>query len=150
MTIIVYDSLDWNSFINVTDMDVIADAYLNADQWTTLSADDKDRYLATSCRNIVALPGIVIPTVADTTTDCLPGLQAGWIMKDLQYSLSVSVATGQEVKSEKVGPLEVSYYESEAGATTTSPIPAGYNACLQILGYSTQSELGIGSIRKVR
>ncbi len=149
MTIIVYDGLGWNSFISQVDMDAQADTYINADQWNALTTDDKDRYLAQSTRDISSLPGITIPAVADTTTDCLPQIQASWIMKDLKYSISVQTST-RETQSEQVGALKVSYFESGTNQDV-DPVPEGSSSCLEALGYSvTASDLVFGSIRKVR
>ncbi len=64
-TLIVYPALNYNSFVSVSDADIIASGYLNYTAWSALTVDEQTAYLMSAFRAMMGLPGFTPPSVAD-------------------------------------------------------------------------------------
>jgi hypothetical protein len=138
----IYPATGYDTFISVADADTLAATYLNADQWSALTSDEKERYLYTAFRYIVA--EITPPEQPNDDTPCLPKAQVEIVMNDLRFGISTQ-ANAKETKVEQVGSLKVEYFEDKEGPQV---IPSMALQCLRKFGEF--GDFTIGTLPKKR
>ena len=153
MALIVYPLPNFNSYVSVTDADIIASGYLAYSSWTALDLTAQEVYLQTAFRYIQNLNGFEGPSLPELDLTCLPVAQTEIALNDILYGISSSTSTPQQVKKEKAGPVEMEYFESDAGAFSPSLIPANSTAanCLKTFGWDSSMDFsGLSTFRHHR
>lgn len=146
MALVLYPTTDYDSFISVEDATtVISKLTLHSAVWTALSDGDKEVYLRIACRLIVDGVDQTTYPFTDPMPTCVGEAQAMIAVQDVVYGFSATttIDTNGAIKKQKVGSLEIEYYDTATGTKKYAPlIPAMAKPCLVTLGYDFPTELG--------
>ena len=147
MALTIYPANGHDSFISLADANVlITSNSLHGSDWTALDDAVKEVYLRIASTNILNtvstditnVDGYLDETVYVATDSCIPHTTAIMAIHDLVYGLSSTVNPNKGlVTKEKVGDLEVTYYQGEAtqvNGRVTSPFPLSARMCLNAYG----------------
>lgn len=147
--IIVYPAANANSFVSITDADVVINNELDHASWTSLDKDTKARWLIFSYQRFILLKDFVPP--ADLTDSCLPKANAIASLHAIRYELN-ELQGEQQVRVDKVGPLYNEYFKNEQlDRLSITDYPRSVVQCLETYGVvSPNSVDGIGSFRRTR
>ena len=139
MALTICPATGCDSFIGLVDAEqVITDYTLYGDQWSALTDEDQERYLRIAYRLIV--DNAAIP---DPIPDCLPQAQALIAANDMFYGISSSqITTTGSTKKEKVGQLEVEYFEPNQPIRKPI-IPTLAKGCLESIGWYMSTMIGV-------
>jgi len=151
MSLIVYPTSDYDSFISVLDADsIIANNTLFNSNWTALTTTQKEVYLRIASTRIL---NVIDTALLDGTDSCLVKVSALMAVRDLVFEISSSINpnTGL-VSSEKVGDLQVTYYHGNTNrqvrGKNMNPFPPEVVNCLA--DYDADIYLGgVGRARMV-
>ena len=137
MALVIYPTADYDSFISVADATVVIEAYtLYKTQWSALTVLEQEVYLRISARNIIDHTDP--DEYPDPFPTCVGDAQALMSVQDVVYGFSASTSTDETgaIKKQKVGSLEIEYFDASSGTTkTVSRIPTLAVPCLEDLGY---------------
>ncbi len=141
--LILFPLPDYDSYVTVIDADtVITSLTTNGAQWLALAEADKEVYLRIALRTIED-GGVVPPDVTDPSFACLPEAQALVAVNDLVNGISSTAgASSAQIKRQKVGTLEQEFFETDGATTSTNPIPAMAQPCLDSFGYISPTACG--------
>lgn len=149
MSLIIYPTTNYDSFISLTDADtVISENTLFSSNWDLLSDANKEIYLRIATTRLL---NVIDTSLLDGTDACLCKSCALMAVRDLVFEISTSVNpnTGL-VSSEKVGDLQVTYYHGNSNRQVSgknmNPFPQEIALCLSNYGV----ELPVGSIYKAK
>ena len=139
MALIIYPAVDADSFVTVAQASLyISLLTMNSAQWTALSVDEQEILLRIAYRDIIDHTDPL--TYPNPLPICVSEAQALMASHDNVNSISSGVAattTTGAVKSQKVGSIAVSYYDSKStsAARSVRRVPTSAQTCLADLGY---------------
>ena len=137
MALIIYPTADYDSFVTVADATTVIAAYtLHSATWIVLTTAEQEVYLRIAARNIIDHVDQEENPFPDPMTDCVADAQALMAINDVVYGFSASIAAEETgaTKKEKVGTLEVEYYDTKK-SSGISMVPTLAVPCLEALGY---------------
>ncbi len=105
MSLIIYPTADWDSFISVTDADIIIGGFVNPGTYLTLDEAGKEALLRQTALQIKLCSGITLPTTVESDLElaqCYLTVQASEL--DM-----VTYDDSGAITREKVDVLEVEY-----------------------------------------
>ncbi len=135
----IYPAVGYDSFVSEVDADAVIASYtVDSAQWLALSQGDKEIYLRIATSTIKAGIDLATYPLPDPAPPCLADATALTAVHNLVNGLSASAAakSAGEVKKQKVGSLEVEYFESGNVSRSTNWIPALARNCLTALHYT--------------
>ena len=138
MSLIIYPTANYDSFITVADADTVVNTItLYSTQWGAKSNGEKEVYLRIACRNIESHVDTDLTPYPDPFPDCVGEAQALMAVQDVIYSTSTpQTDVNGAIKKQKVASLEIEYYDTSSGKTVNIPVvPAIAVPCLETLGY---------------
>lgn len=145
MALVIYPSTDYDSFISVVDATTsINTMTVFASQWDDISNAEKEIYLRIACRRIEDGIDQIINPYPDPMPSCAGEAQALMAVQDLVYGISAGTSTTctGSIKKQKVGSLEVEYFDTKSKQTKMiSIIPQLARVCLESLGYETATQV---------
>ncbi len=147
LTMTIYPSADFNSYISLVDADTILEYHIHYPLWEPLSDDDKIRYLTKAFNDINALDGFVPPdeTIPDDV-DCLPNAQS---QTAINYLVNIDRYESRKIKSERLGPTAISYQDQSQ--LEGDIFPEDVVGCLKEFGALQPNTVGaVGSVFKTR
>ena len=148
MSLIIYPTTDYDSFITVADADITITANsVQSATWLALTEVEKEVYLRIATQrifNVVStdttnVDGYLDESVYIAADSCLPKSCALIAIHDLVYGLSseINPNTGLITK-EKVGDLEVNYSHGfptkRVSGRVSNPYPSNVRLCLTSYG----------------
>ena len=148
MALIIYPLTNYDSFISLTDADVIISNYsVNGSKWLALDTATKEVYLRIATDRILNVVstdslseyGYLDSTTYDPLTSCLPKACALIAMNDLDYLISkeLNPNTGL-VQKEKVGDIERTFFhgfpQKHIVGLNKNPFPSSVIKCLNSYG----------------
>lgn len=139
MALTLCPATNCDSFVSLLDAaKYISDYTIYGDQWLALADIDQERYLRIAYELIINNA-----TVPSPVPDCLPRAQALIAANDMFYGISASPEslTGP-TKREKVGSLEVEYFEPKAKKRRPL-VPSIAKPCMEICGWYISNNMQV-------
>lgn len=135
MALTIYDADGYDSFCTELEADAtIASLTLDSATWLALDTAKKEAYLRIAFR--IIMDGL---EELPTSSDCLKEAQALIAMHDVVNNITVPADQSGVVKKEKVGVVEVEYFEGVKAKDNVNPIPPLAVPCLAALDYNFPS-----------
>lgn len=137
--LIIYPDPQADSFVTVAQAGLyISLLTMNSVAWSALAVTDQEILLRIAYRDIIDHTDPT--TYPNPLPICVSEAQALMAVHDTVNSISSGIAattTTGAIKSQKVGSLAVSYYDSKSTSTkrTLSRVPSTARSCLEDLGY---------------
>ncbi len=139
MALIIYPTDGYDSFVSVEEATTyITTLTTQGAAWEALDEATQEVYLRIACRNILMGIDQNVNPLPDPAPACLGESQSLMASQDLTYGISATTDVGDTgaIKKQKVATLEIEYYDTASGVTTTIPlVPKMAQPCLQSLGY---------------
>ena len=142
MALIIYPAVGYDSFVNILEAQSYIDALtLDGPSWASLPVSTQETLLRVATRTIVSGIDQTLHPLPNPAPVCLAEATALIASHDNVNSLtggSTATTVSGALKSEKVGSLSVSYYDTKTTGGTTGRvyvIPKIAMSCLESIGY---------------
>ncbi len=135
MALIIYPADNYDSFVSVANANAYIGSYTTfITEWTALTDTQKEVFLRIATDRI----NDIVDSTLLTASDCLSKSCSLMAVRDLVFEISSAINPNNGlISKEKVGDIEVNYYQGQANKVNgrnTNPFPSAVVTCLNSYG----------------